>query len=641
MGTGMAESGGVSGILGAEPEAPVEGSVPETVLDPTAAALAAEAAKSNPELAKNASDYFLAQRHLVDVQTEHLHEQRAVNLTLLKLKRFRERLKVALQVFVILVATGIGVALVRIVWSAVDDQHLVIEAFSVPPDLAARGINGQVMAAQVLDKLGQINAQANSSRAPSSYAASWGEQVKLEIPAAGISIAELQRFFRDWLGHETHITGEVIRTAGDLSLTVRAGEAPGRTVSAPESDLAALTQHAAEAAFAMTQPYRYTVYLDTTGHSAPALEIARALTREGTAHERAWAWAQVSNLLMNAGDAAGAARAAETSIKLDPRIPIAYVNASSAAYMLGDEEQYLHYCRKALELLESDSPETTPDMRGLLRAVMRGSIAFELGAFEEAAMEATASESGRIYGDVPNAEMLTNEDFTRNSQAYGLARAHDVTGSLRIIADHPISDADALTDLAYSGDAFVTVYERAIALEDWARAAADMRDTIAAAPRWPAFAPMVIPFLLQPRLAYALARGGQQAEAERIAANLPKDCYRCARTRGWVATMAHDWPRADREFAEAVRQGPSLPGAYYDWGASLLERGDLDGAMKRFAAAHEDGPHFADPLKAWGDVLVRQGNTKDALAKYDEALKYAPKWKQLQEAREAAAKQKN
>jgi hypothetical protein len=45
--------------------------------------------------------------------------------------------------------------------------------------------------------------------------------------------------------------------------------------------------------------------------------------------------------------------------------------------------------------------------------------------------------------------------------------------------------------------------------------------------------------------------------------------------------------------------------------------------------ANQRGPHWADPLKAWGDVLVKQGKTK-------EALKYAPNWKQLKEAREAA-----
>jgi hypothetical protein len=55
---------------------------------------------------------------------------------------------------------------------------------------------------------------------------------------------------------------------------------------------------------------------------------------------------------------------------------------------------------------------------------------------------------------------------------------------------------------------------------------------------------------------------------------------------------------------------------------------------------NQRGPHWADPLKAWGDVLAKQGHAKEALAKYDAALKYAPNWKQLKEAREAAAKQK-
>jgi len=57
--------------------------------------------------------------------------------------------------------------------------------------------------------------------------------------------------------------------------------------------------------------------------------------------------------------------------------------------------------------------------------------------------------------------------------------------------------------------------------------------------------------------------------------------------------------------------------------------------------ANQKGPHWADPLKAWGDVLVKQGKTNDALVKYDEALKYAPNWNQLKEARAAAAKQKS
>jgi Flp pilus assembly protein TadD len=52
-------------------------------------------------------------------------------------------------------------------------------------------------------------------------------------------------------------------------------------------------------------------------------------------------------------------------------------------------------------------------------------------------------------------------------------------------------------------------------------------------------------------------------------------------------------------------------------------------------------PHNGDACKLWGDVLAKQEYTKDALAKYDQALKYAPNWKQLKEAREATAKQKS
>jgi predicted negative regulator of RcsB-dependent stress response len=74
---------------------------------------------------------------------------------------------------------------------------------------------------------------------------------------------------------------------------------------------------------------------------------------------------------------------------------------------------------------------------------------------------------------------------------------------------------------------------------------------------------------------------------------------------------------------------------------ALQKHGDHTGATAKLADANKRGPHWADPLKVWGDVLVKQGNKKEALAKYDEALHYAPNWKELKVAREALAKQKN
>jgi len=71
-----------------------------------------------------------------------------------------------------------------------------------------------------------------------------------------------------------------------------------------------------------------------------------------------------------------------------------------------------------------------------------------------------------------------------------------------------------------------------------------------------------------------------------------------------------------------------------------MRHGDLAGAEAKLKDANQRGPHWADPLKALGDVLMKQGHTKEALARYDEALKYAPNWKGLSGARQAAAKEK-
>jgi len=151
----MAESGVVSGILGTDGESAAESAAPEIPppLDPTAAALAAEVAKNNPELAQEASAYFRKQSHLVEIQTEHLHEQRAVNLQLLKLRRFDDRLRVGLRLFVILVAIVMGVGAVLLFHDAVTSNQVVIEPFETPSSLTASGLTGKVVAAGLLGEL--------------------------------------------------------------------------------------------------------------------------------------------------------------------------------------------------------------------------------------------------------------------------------------------------------------------------------------------------------------------------------------------------------------------------------------------------------------------------------------------------------
>jgi tetratricopeptide (TPR) repeat protein len=113
------------------------------------------------------------------------------------------------------------------------------------------------------------------------------------------------------------------------------------------------------------------------------------------------------------------------------------------------------------------------------------------------------------------------------------------------------------------------------------------------------------------------------------------DCYRYMAD---VLDMRGNWVGAQEWYTKAVKLAPSLPAGYYSWGLALAKHGDLSAAIEQLRLANLKGPTWADPLKAWGDVLAKEGHGKEGLAKYDEALKYAPNWKELKESREALIK---
>ena len=146
-------------------------------------------------------------------------------------KYFGDRLRIGLQLLAIAVGLALVIGAGALIWQAHESDGVVIEAFSAPPDLAAKGLTGQVLASQLQDRLNRLQAATNSARPEASYSHGWGEDVKVEIPETGVSIGELQRLLRGWLGHETKIGGEVYRTPTGLGLTVRASDHPGDEVT--------------------------------------------------------------------------------------------------------------------------------------------------------------------------------------------------------------------------------------------------------------------------------------------------------------------------------------------------------------------------------------------------------------------------
>ena len=138
-------------------------------------------------------------------------------------------------------------------------------------------------------------------------------------------------------------------------------------------------------------------------------------------------------------------------------------------------------------------------------------------------------------------------------------------------------------------------------------------------------------FMIQPdaNLAYAHAMWGDTAAADAMIGRSPPDCNLCLRMRGRIRAVEKKWDAAAYWFARARAQAPSIPFAETDWGAMLMRKGDLDGAIAKFELANQKGPHFADPLEMWGEALIAKNRSDLALAKFEEANKYAPNWGRL------------
>jgi len=188
------------------------------------AALHAALAGSNAST-EEARAFLRQQERLTKLQVETQLEQNAFEVSHLRWRRFNDQMKGALQIMLVGVGVLIVVAIAAGVWTASQDSSLVIEAFSVPPDMAARGVTGQAVAAQLLDKLSEMQDATQSGRAANSYANNWGDDIKVQIPDTGVSVGEVYRALVLWLGHQSRITGWAYRSAKGIAITLRASAA--------------------------------------------------------------------------------------------------------------------------------------------------------------------------------------------------------------------------------------------------------------------------------------------------------------------------------------------------------------------------------------------------------------------------------
>lgn len=558
-------------------------------------------------------------RRLLEEQSALIHAQCAE----LHMRAIGERVRAALWAILALAAFAILGLIALLLVHAARANALIVESFQVPPALNARGLSGQVVATEVLDKLAQMQAQSESMRAASSYDNNWGDDLKIDIPNTGATADQIWKLLRGWLGKETRISGEVIQSPEGLALTARAGAKPGERFVSKDGDLDALVTKAAELIYRETQPYRYSVYLiQFPERAAEEHALLVQLTRDPSVRERKWAYNGLAVEARVAGDFRGSLGFVRRALAIDPQMRPAIGNVVLASGLLGHDQDAVDALAREHSLpvgseydpdivqgnLCNEDADTGYSQRDPV-LVDNAAQCLEGMANSFAAVGPQAS----VYASILRHDWRPALNFVQATTGrYTPGEAATVTAQLRLEGE---LERGSLPHIAAALDAFRTAQAKL-----QMNASEKLYGAGAPTQSWP----------LETQ---ALLKLGRTDEAAALIAKTPVDCYTCVRVRGLVEEARGNAPAAQRWYAEAARQAPRLAPAFADWGRLLANARHYGSANVKLARAAELAPNWADPLKYQGDVLAAQGNRGEAIAKYDAALKLAPNWGALRQAR--------
>ena len=626
----MADQSGPLGeaLRGEEEEA--EDALPQTAFDPIAAALAVGGSNDDPSLRDRLTSYLAGQERLVAIQTEHLHEQRNLQLSHLYMRRWKDRLSLATQALGVILAGSVFIALAILIWEAHADRGLVIQGFTAPPGFAARGISGDGVASDVLGDLSGIirYVRERSFSRTDGVSTDTSNEVKIEIPETGISLTEAWRVLREMLGSARKVTGSLREeTNGQITLTARLDGGEVFSATGPVSDLPALEQKVAEQLYGATDLNNLPEYYSFKNRKADAFAAAGEYAAHAVGrNDRANAITVLGDV---SDDPARLRRYGLIALTVDPELMAAHFDLASAAMMLEKPQEALSQARAMLSAHPVDQP---PQHQGNGATHMLGFARTNISELQ-GDYSGAIRERGPYLNQAPRRSEMLLED------AADYARLHDRATALNLIAE---AEAYGEPDPWLQGAAR---YEAALSQGDWPGARTEAQslvtqDAQATAQSKDADATAGLTVRMdrndRPMLALAEAHTGDLAAAKALVDAMPADCYACLLVHANLASMSGQAAAAERWFSEAIRQNPDVPQAYADRGRSRLERHDLSGALADATRAAALEPRFADAQKLWGDTLAARGLWSDAAKRYDAALLLAPTWVELQKARAIA-----
>ncbi len=523
-----------------------------------------------------------------------------------------EDLSIALKLLTAAAGLAVAVVVGLMIWSASRADGLVIEAFSVPPALAERGITGETVARQLMDDLVAISEATQSQERQRGLSGGWGQAISIQIPQTGVSLAQMNAWLRETLGHQSPVSGEVMASpAGTLTLVARSGSHGLTPLTGQEAEMATLIQRTAEAVYAREQPRSYGTYLFRQARWDEYAAWHRSRLSVPLARDKAVAYMGLSNVaLRTQGDLAQRALL-EKSSAADPTYMLTINAVSTLANYFGHSETEHRLDQRLLRIVLADTT-TSAEYKRQQIAESKRFLAGENGDWMEARSQAQANVGKVILGGAAS-----------NRAALAISNANAALHDLRQ-AQADLSGFEPVTPADEREKIRLGALPVRISAQDWPGVVTAADAVLADQELLPDKG--VHRPIPRAQKAVALAHLARMAEAQALVGATPLDCQPCVMARGEIAALAGQPALADHWFGEAVKMAPSLPMASTAWGRALLDRGQTDRAIAQFEIANTRGPHFADPLSWWGEALLAKGEAKAAIKKFKEADEYAPRW---------------
>ena len=510
-------------------------------------------------------------------------------------------------------------------WSAHKASGMVMDPFSVPPTMDRQGLTGSVVAQQLLDKIAALERGTQSARASSSYENSWSDSKGVAVPYTGVSLGELRREAREWLGSERHLSGEVVQLpGGKVAISFRSGPSSGR-VEGSGADFNKLLDQAALLVFQETQLYRYAIWLSRHGGTTEQLrDLFTKLSRSDDPRERLWGLHGLANSVAanDSESVAIYARALETDATFLSAIGNLPYYAQRAGY---DEKAYRGSTKSGAAYMAGQF-DYTPSHSMSYGLLAQSSVADYQGDLLRAAQ--LTSNSVRYKADDVNTALrpfiaasawAKAHDFPTAQDELAAAGYLDPARRAKLEEMFGKQDSVRLMLATATDDHAARAAEYVALIDHYMRAAAAAPDKVVGQ------SAIYSAEYYRPDAALAFARTGRLREATAIIAPLPSTHDGAFRARAFIAALGRD-PAADQLFSEAVRRTPSLPAAHVLWAEAKARTGDYVAANTHAETAAKIGPKAADNYLWWGRALLALRRPAEAAEKFALAAKNAPTW---------------